>query len=85
MVVAVAAIVVAVVSICVFAWLRLLDNSWVEPTESLHNYLRIRYTYMRSVCFDESLGFPVYCRETDLWVTRITFEAQGIQFNMIVR
>lgn len=85
MVVAVAAIVVAVVSICVFAWLRLLDNSWVEPTESLHNYLRIRYTYIRSVCFDESLGFPVYCRETDLWVTRITFEAQGIQFNMIVR
>lgn len=74
--------------VCVFAygyngiWLRLLDNSWVEPTESLLSYL---YFILH---FDESLGFPVlHCvpSETDLWDSRITFEAQGIQFNMIVR
>lgn len=51
-------------------WLRLFDNSWVEPTESLRNYLHL---FIRSdrvseciLCahFDESLEFPVHCWRT---------------------
>lgn len=65
----------SVVSVFAYGtWLRLFDNSWVEPTESLLSYLHLLYVY--TVCVSACTFWWILGNSSLLW--RRTRQIYGI-------